>query len=137
MATKTTRQAPNDSHYDTMFLRLLSELTPAYGERMAERDAWQQITQRREADLKALGWPSHWPTFETPREHNARDIRTRRDTGSADSAAVALFTEDVQAWRAAEPTWSAHEITIHIMDRGYYCRYGYAWGLRIAQRLIA
>lgn len=138
MATKFRKRMPSEKHYSRMLDAALAQYDahPYYSEEMAVETACEIVRQRRAADRKAIGLPAHWPAFETPLEHSEREIRIRRDGTCSDDAARVMFAEEVQAWRAAEPAWNAHEITIHIMDRGHYVRYGYSWGLRIAQEIL-
>lgn len=139
MATKFRKRMPNEKHYTQMRDAALAnfDANPYYSAEAAVEAACQIVRQRRAADKKAIGLPAHWPAFETPLEHNAREMRMRQTVSSRDDAERALFAEEVQTWRAAEPAWNAHEITVHIMDRGHYVRYGYAWGLRIAQEIMS
>jgi hypothetical protein len=138
VATKFRKRMPSEKHYDRMLTEAMARYDshPSYSEEMAVSMAVRIVRQRREADRKAIGLPAHWPIFETPLEHGAREVEIRSDGTFADDAVRVMFEQDVQAWRKAEPTWNAHEITVHIMDRGYYVRYGYSWGLRIARELM-
>jgi hypothetical protein len=138
MATKFRKRMPSEKHYDRMLTEAVARFDahPSYSENMAVEHAMEIVRQRRAADRKAIGLPKHWPVFETPLERNDREVSIRLTGICADDAFRVMFSEDVQAWRKAEPTWNAHEITIHIMDRGYYVRYGYSWGLKIAREMM-
>jgi hypothetical protein len=119
-----------------MFAQLYTERLPRLGERFAEQDAWNRVEQRREADRQDAQSPSHFPPHETPLEQTDRYIRASTITGNRDDAYRLMFEEDVRAWLKACPNYDAEQITQRIMDRGYYCRWGYMWGLRIAEILI-